>query len=336
MFQVPAFWKSDLGTVERLAQMCGAREFGRSAGGRALFAFAFGERQVRAGSANYSSACGAHDKKAYLSQPSRTLLLIGGEHGQETEGIAALTALISLLHSGSDFVGGENPALLSAARQMRVVIVPVANPDGRARVQPASMLGGLQDDLSYWGMGTHKDGTLYRWPQCKFVHPMRDDVGFLGGYYNDDGINLMHDNFFHPMARETQALLDLAEEEKPAIALHLHGGTNSIADLLQTAYVPRESGEAIRRLALRCDAAARQEGLYFTVRDVPEKESGDTPPSFNLPSAMHHVCGCVSAVFESNEHICDQPGEKQNHAQVMRSHMILFEQAMRMILEGDC
>lgn len=32
MFQVPAFWKSDLGTVERLAQMCGAREFGRSAG----------------------------------------------------------------------------------------------------------------------------------------------------------------------------------------------------------------------------------------------------------------------------------------------------------------
>lgn len=33
MFQVPAFWKSDLGTVERLAQMCGAREFGRSAGG---------------------------------------------------------------------------------------------------------------------------------------------------------------------------------------------------------------------------------------------------------------------------------------------------------------
>src|SRR5699024_3789944 len=113
-----------------------------------------------------------------------TLLLIGGEHGQETEGIAALTALISLLHSGSDFVGGENPALLSAARQMRVVIVPVANPDGRARVQPASMLGGLQDDLSYWGMGTHKDGTLYRWPQCKFVHPMRDDVGFLGGYYN--------------------------------------------------------------------------------------------------------------------------------------------------------
>ena len=65
-------------------------------------------------------------------------------------GILALS-LIHILHSGSDFVGGENPALLSAARQMRVVIVPVANPDGRARVQPASMLGGLQDDLSYWG-----------------------------------------------------------------------------------------------------------------------------------------------------------------------------------------
>lgn len=151
------------------------------------------------------------------------------------------------------------------------------------------MLGGLQDDLSYWGMGTHKDGTLYRWPQCKFVHPMRGDVGFLGGYYNDDGINLMHDNFFHPMARETQALLDLAEEEKPAIALHLHGGTNSIADLLQTAYVPRESGEAIRRLALRCDAAARQEGLYFTVRDVPEREMRRYAALFQL-AQRHAPC----------------------------------------------
>lgn len=128
----------------------------------------------------------------------------------------------------------------------------------------------------------------------------------------------------------TQAVLNLAVEEHANCILHLHGGSNSLNDLLQTAYVPLEINEAIRRLAERCHAAAQLEGLEFTVRDVPSKETGNPPPSFNLASAAHHVCGAVSAVFESNQCISDLQGPKLSPDEVYRSHMILFEQCFRM------
>ena len=42
---------------------------------------------------------------------------------------------------------------------------------------------------------------------------MVGDVGILGAYFNDDGVNPMHDDFFLPMASETEAILRLAREE---------------------------------------------------------------------------------------------------------------------------
>lgn len=162
------------------------------------------------------------------------------------------------------------------------------------------------------------------------MHPIKGHVEFLGGYYNDDGINLMHDNFFRPMAAETQALMDLCGAECADWVLHLHGGNNSVNDLLQTNYVTLECMEAIRALSLRCDAIAREQGLYFNVRDIPKRERGETPPSFNLPCVIHHVCGAVNAVFESNECIIDFPGAHLTHEQIYDSHRILFEQCFRM------
>jgi hypothetical protein len=51
---------------------------------------------------------------------------------------------------------------------------------------------------------------------------MKGDVGILGAYFNDDGVNLMHDDFFLPMARETDAILRLARGEAPDVAVSLH------------------------------------------------------------------------------------------------------------------
>ena len=51
--------------------------------------------------------------------------------GAVMESIAALQHLISLLESGRDLDGVEWPQLLESARQLRLVLVPVANPDGR-------------------------------------------------------------------------------------------------------------------------------------------------------------------------------------------------------------
>ena len=59
------------------------------------------------------------------------------------------------------------------------------------------------DDLRFWGQGTWKDGTLCDWPACKRQHPMAgENIGFLGCYFNDAGINPMHDEFFAPMSPE--------------------------------------------------------------------------------------------------------------------------------------
>ena len=336
---VPVFWKTSLPDVEAAYQSAThateKRVLALSAGGRPLYLLAYGQKKLP-GMANYSSALGAHDAFCYKNRENKqpTILLIGAEHGQETEGIAALLNLISLLETGVDLAGNGNEALLALAKQARIVIVPVANPDGRARVEPVGMVGLTGRDLRYWGQGTWKDGSLCGWPECKRIHPIKDHVGFLGGYYNDDGINFSHDTFFHPMARETQTILDLCADEIPDYILHLHGGSNSKGDLLQPKYVPVEIQQAVEALARRCFAAGEKEGLEFGIIPVLQRESGPNPPSLNLASMAHHACGGVSAVYESNECLIDEPGPHLTHAQITRMHMILFEETLRTALEA--
>ena len=332
----PDFWQTSLQSVERAFDTArGADEkrvLTRSAGGRPVYMLAYGPKKAHPSAANYSSALGAHDRGCFSNplNKQKTIVLIGAEHGQETEGVAALMNLIALMETGRDLAGREDAALTALARGVRLVVVPVANPDGRSRVRPEAIVGLTFRELRYWGQGTWADGSLCGWPECKKVHPIRG-VGFLGGYYNDDGVNLMHDNFFHPMARETQALLDLCAAEQADVVLHLHGGGNSRGTLLQPSYVPLEVNEAVLTLSQRCYDAGIKEGLEFDRSPVPGRASGENPPSFNLVSAAHHVCGAISACYESNECIVDEPGPHRTHADIVRMHMILFEESMRMM-----
>lgn len=328
-------WKSSYEYVMEAfdrAEKCEKRILSKTPGGRKQAALIYGGKSEARGSANYSSACGAMDKGKYHNKhKTPVIMLIGAVHGQETEGVAALTNLISLMETGKDLAGFENESLLALARRVRLVIVPIANPDGRARVIPETMIGLTGKDLRYWGQGTWADGSLCGWPECKMVHPIRN-VSFLGGYFNDDGVNIMHDNFFSPMAEETKALLSLADDVQADGIFQLHGGSNSANALLQPRYTPVEVNEAIRKIAENADARAREEGLRFQIPDLPPKPSGDTPPSFNLVDALHHVSGAVSACFESNEGLIDENEPIWNTDQVLRSHEILFEEIFRYFL----
>jgi len=331
MMEVPSYWVTDLEHISELARTARNAQvtnLGNSAGGRPVWAFSYGEKQELVGTANYSSACGAKDKNCYAPQKGKkpVVILLGAVHGAEIEGTAALINLIHLLEDGKDLRGEDNPALKQAVEGIRLVIVPVCNPDGRARFPFAAPEGMTMEEQRYWFQGTWKDGSLCGWPGCKEIHPIKDKCDFLGCYFNDDGVNIMHDNFFRPMAQETRYLIDLADEEKADYIIHLHGGSNSNNALCQPNYVTQESQERVFELAVRCDAEARKEGLSFAVISLPPRERGETPPSFNLVSALHHVCGAVSAVFESNQHVAGSPGPKFSFDEIYRSHMILFEQ----------
>ena len=338
--EVPSFWKTSLSDVEYAYEHAEKATdkciLGYSAGGRPIYMLAYGPKKVR-GLANYSSALGAHDRTCYAaSGQTPTVVIIGAEHAAETEGVAAIMNLISLLESGVDLAGNTDEVLLNAVRNVRVVLLPVANPDGRARIVPEAMVGLTGKELRYWAQGTWSDGSLCGWPECKRVHPVLGRTEFLGGYYNDDGINVMHDNFFHPMANETQLILDLCENEAADFVLHLHGGSNSMGDLLQPYYVTREVNQSIYDLSARCVRTGEREGLEFgTPRALPEVAKGEHPPTFNLVCAVHHVCGAVSVCYESNECVIDEPGRHLTHAQIVRMHMILFAECFAFAAEKE-
>jgi hypothetical protein len=154
------------------------------------------------------------------------------------------------------------------------------------------------DDLRFWGQGTWKDDTFCDWPQCKRQHPMvGDNVGFLGCYFNDRGINPMHDEFFAPMGPEAPALLKTAREEGPDLAVSLHSHESSPA-VLRPAYVPSEVQQDIRSLAQECYALMDERTLPHSGLFEITPEGGRHPESFNLTSALYHVSGAASFTFE--------------------------------------
>ena len=337
--KTPDFWKTTLEDVEvavKNAQKASEKcIITQSAGGRPVYMIAYGPKKEYKGTANYSSACGAHDIGCYHSNKNsqRTLVIIGAEHGHETEGVAALMNIISLMETGYDLAGNSNEVLLSYLQSIRLVMVPVANPDGRARVKPEAIVGLTFDELRYWGQGTWKDNSLCGWPECKKVHPIKEYAGFMGGYFNDDGININADNYFHCMAKETQAILDICVEEQADMVLHLHGGSNCKGELLQPFYITKEGNDVIHELSCRCFEVGRKEGLEFVIHPIPEQADGKNPPPFDLVCAVHHVCGAYSMCYESNECIIDIPGPHRSYAEIIRMHMILFGQAIKMLGE---
>jgi len=333
----PAFWKTSNEAIENLYQTAQKAEktiLTTTPGGRPVYCLSYGPSNAgTARMANWSSALGSQDPSCYADPKTKvpTLVLIGAEHGQETEGTAALYNLVTLLETGKDAAGNTNGPLLALCQNIRLVIVPIANPDGRARVLPEAIIGLKQYDLRYWGQGTWADGSLCGWPECKKIHPIKDAVDFLGGYYNDDGINLMHDDFFAPLACETKALLDLCECERADVVIHLHGGGDSKGNLMQTSYMSKPAQAIVEKLASACYEHGKAEGLEFVGPHACGLDDGPVPGAFNLASAAHHKCGAVSFVYESNECIIDEPGPKLTHEQVTRMHFIVFEETLKVL-----
>ena len=334
---LPPFWKSRLsdvdaavkdvkkGRVEVLAQ---------SAGGRNIYLVTYGPKQPWKSSANYNSAVAGLDPASYARKDGTqrpVVLLLGPVHGSEVEGIVGLVNLLHVAETGQDLRGRPWKELSENLARCRVLIVPCANPDGRARCPFDSWVGEELSTHERVTMGTRPDGTNYQWPSVKRIHPMRGAaVGQLGAYFNDQGVNLMHDEWFDPMARETRAWLRLAREEAPdfIVSLHSHASDPSVEP---TAYVPRTIKETIKQFGDRLQKRYAEAGLPHRSGGPEPKEDGGTfpPPSLNLTSALGHACGAVSFVFECPIGVKTKPYAALDYEQILDLQLMMSDELLK-------
>lgn len=327
---IPNYWKGNLADVTNMistvkkgtvSQLC------KSAGNRQIYLIHYGEDNDLKRTANFNSACGAMDAKCYADKSSvnykPTLLLIGTIHGAEFEGTVAVNNLISIIETGRDISGKAYIDMQEAFLKLNLYIIPCINPDGRSRVPFDSIVGLPLETMRKYNQGTWKSGELCNWPECKKIHPIKKDCEYLGGYFNDDGINLMHDDFFNPMAEETKALLKLAAKIAPDLSVMLHGGANCRNLIIKPPYSPSYVYEEIDKLENIWKEKCDNNKLRYRLRNR-ENESTYPPVSFNLSSALTHVCGAPCITYETNQGL-DYGDEICSYDEIYLHHILLFE-----------
>jgi len=312
MEQVPEFWASTPAEVNRFLDtrlktgQCAT--IGTTAGGRAIRAVTYGKGRQGRGTTTYSGSLGLGSTQAYYGPDfaKRVYLGIAGVHGGEFEGMVGMVNLLSVLETGSDLRGKPWPEITAAAKSLdRIIIIPIVNVDGRARV-PIRMgvhRGSDETIPEYFNTGGWPNGKIIGWPQVKEFIPLDfSRTQFPGGYPNDNGVNIQHDDFFGRRQPETDALFDLVVRERPDLILNMH--TGAVFPLMHRPFAEPALTPAFEELFRRVQTRLTQEGLQAT--DDPAKESNPArvakPSPYNLDTALNLHCGALSVVIESPSH----------------------------------
>lgn len=328
-FEAPDFWLSDWDDVNAFldsVQVGRVWEIGRSQGGHPIRAIAYGAKEPIERSATYSSAAAAGHPEDFYDPGQRTrpvLVIISSIHAAEIEGCVSCLNLANLIETGTDLRGRRWDALRDAAMSMRLVLVPLAQADGRIRSGVRNLLGGTEDDLYYYGQGLLKSGEILRWPECKRMQPIPlDKMIYLGGYYNDAGVNIQHDDFFgRHIAPETRALLDLVRDETPDCFLTLHSCGTGPFLTGPDSFIP--TGHQYRQAQVAAIVADRhrREGL----RPGGGPKVGPVG-GFYLHTALHHTSGALPLLFEFPHGLAMKPFAFD---EILDVGLTLFEEVMR-------
>jgi len=344
---IPGFWINTVDGVSRFlnerVRKGSVRQFGTTAGGRPMRAAFYGEPRGAGGTTTFSGSLGFGDVRAYFGpeHARKVYMAIGAVHGGEVEGITGLVNLLAVLETGADLRGKPWPAITAAAAALdRIILIPIVNADGRARV-PYRMLrfrGANEDVQEYFNTGGWKDGKLIGWPGCKQFIPLDfSKTGFPGGYPNDAGVNIQHDDFFGRPQPETRALLELAARERPDLILNMHTGatfTTLLREFIEPSLTPafeelyRRVHTALTRAKLRgSDDAAREADPAGTRLGV-----------FNLSTALNLNSGALAVLIESPSHSASKAtrnGQPFRHTpdDIVDAQLTCHQEAMRFLAE---
>jgi hypothetical protein len=353
---IPEFWIS---TVEGVNQFLDTyikkgqvRTIGTSAGGRPVRAVFYGEGRRGRGTSTLSGCLFINKKEAYYGRDYEKKVLLGfaGTHGAEFEGIVGMVNLLSVLETGKDLRGRECPGIVRFSEGIdRIIIIPVLNIDGRQRV-PVNMppfLGESHFAHDYFNIGAWNDGKLIGWPACKEYIPLDfDKTMFPGGYPNDAGVNIMHDDFFGARQPETQALLELTAAEKPDIILDAHTGVsdNDYFLLMHKAFMVPNLDKAFDGLFTQVHTGLALSGLQSTGDPEIEADPRRTAiGSYNLDTVLNLNCGALIALYENPS--CSYCGRNRKGETVIQipdmildGQLVVYREAFRYLVEtgGIC
>ena len=344
MSNIPVYWKTRLDEVEetlKLVKKGVVTNVGTSAGGRPIYKVEYGKSNLPKGTSdNVSSALGAHSYKSYADKTGAdyipTAFFVGCVHGGEFEGTSALLNMIKQIETGTDYNGERNDELVALAQKVHLVIIPMANPDGRSHIPFDSFVGKSFTDLRYYNQGTWKNGELCGWPGCKMKHPIKEYVDYLGGYFNDDGVNMMHEDFFGGnLSAGTKAVLDVCKKDAPDFSILLHGGDNCINHMIAPTYSALNAKKEVYEISVSYKALCDENNVRFKVLDISNngENSEVSPTSFNLPSAMYHCCAEPAVTFESNQGLTERGDVVYDYEEIYKAHALLFAETMRYVLK---
>ena len=172
---------------------------------------------------NWISALGCPNPDVFSRNEVQTVMISGGIHGCEIEGVVLIENLMSLLETGVDLRGKARPELVELASKYRFVLFPCVNMDGRA-ISPDHRINASEDECRRAGGGIWGDGSTVVWPQMKEYFPLPiDEVIYKGGYPNSEGYNIQLDGVpGNGKTAEAGAILRSAAEKQVDFFLNLH------------------------------------------------------------------------------------------------------------------
>ena len=291
----PDFWPAREAQYRRLLEGLEngrVETIGRSAGGRELWAVTYRR-----------------------SEEAPTFCVLGGMHGHEAQGPAACFNLLSLLESGADLKGQAGPEF----PEINYVVVPIINPDARARMLNSFVGLSVQDVLNY-DAGRTRAGE--RNARSGDVSP--EEMLILGGLYNDRGVDLIRHNDSQAIGSpELEAIFAFIGRTRPDVCLELHAHCAAPQFYCPLAPLPAEAQQ--RQIALT-------EAIITEGSEAGYEFAANTGEVAGLSTALYHqVGGALPFLFESPQGVVDA-GPQWDHARIIDVNLFVMSRLARSLV----